>query len=312
MSGETLQVYFLGTAGAMPTTNRNPPCIMVRRGPDTILFDCGEGAQQQMMRARTGFLVDAIFITHWHADHFLGVFGLMQTLSFMGRTDPLPLYGPVGCHEFVQSIRKLFRHTIRFPVQSIELEPLESIQFNGYTVTALPTYHGTPSVGYFLKEENRPGRFHRERAIELGIPPGPLFGRLQRGEPVHIVREGISQEILPSDVLGPSRPGRSIVYTGDTRPPYREWGDHVENPDLLIHDATFEDEERDRAREVYHSTAGEAGETARALGAHTLALVHLSSRYTSPANHVRDAKTLFGGNVLAPTDLTMLDIPFRD
>jgi ribonuclease Z len=311
MTGETLQVYFLGTAGAMPTTNRNPPCVMVRRGPDTLLFDCGEGAQQQMMRARTGFLVNAIFITHWHADHFLGVFGLMQTLSFMGRTDPLPLYGPEGCHEFVQSVRKLFRHTVRFPVQSVELEPLESIQFNGYSITALPAHHGTPSIGYVLEEEQRPGRFHREKAIELGIPPGPLFGRLQRGEPVRVVWEGVTREVQPSDVLGSPRPGRKIVYTGDTRP-YKEWGMHAMNPDLLIHDATFEDAERERAQEVYHSSAGEAGESARTLGARTLALVHLSSRYTSTANHVRDAKNYFDGTVVAPADLTMLDIPFHD
>ena len=121
MSGETLQVYFLGTAGALPTTQRNPPCIMVRRGSDTLLFDCGEGAQQQMMRARCGFTVNAIFVTHWHADHFLGIFGLVQTMSFNGRTEPLTIYGPEWVHEFVSILRTVARFNLKFPLESVEL-----------------------------------------------------------------------------------------------------------------------------------------------------------------------------------------------
>ena len=142
MSGETLQVYFLGTAGALPTPVRNPPCIMIRRGTDTLLFDCGEGAQQQMMRARCGFTVDAIFVTHWHADHFLGIFGLVQTMSFNGRTEPLSIYGPVWVHEFVETIKKISRFNLKFTLDSVELSDGSWVRFDGYTVTGFSVSHG--------------------------------------------------------------------------------------------------------------------------------------------------------------------------
>lgn len=312
IAGETLQVYFLGTAGAMPTPNRNPPSIMIRRGSDTLLFDCGEGTQQQMMRARTGFLVQSIYITHWHADHFLGIFGLMQSLSFMGRTDPLTIYGPEGCNEFVHAVRQLFRYHIRFPVLPVTVTHGDTVPCDGYSIHVVETQHGTPSVGYMLVENARPGRFNRERAIEFGVPPGPLFGRLQRGESVRVVKDGTSRDILPEDVMGPQRSGRKIIYTGDTRAVHHLWGDVTQHPDLLIHDATFITAEADRAREVFHSTAGEAGGAAEHLHARTLALVHISSRYTETNTHVHDAKQQFSGEVIAPGDLTMVDILFRD
>lgn len=312
MTGETLHVYFLGTAGAMPSTTRNPPCIMVRRGSDTLLFDCGEGAQQQMMRAKTGFVVDAIFITHWHADHFLGIFGLLQTLSFMGRTAPLEIYGPRGCRDFIGFLHQIGPLRPRFPIDGRELAAGDCVEFRGYRVEALPAQHNTPGLGYLLREDPRPGRFDRERAIELGIPPGPLFGRLQRGECVRIARGDVSVEIRPEDVLGPARPGRSIVYSGDTRPAYEGYGPGAGTPDLLIHDATFDDGEIERAREAYHSTAGEAGQAAAYLGAKVLALVHISSRYPGTATHLRDARKYFSGEVKVPQDLSMLEIHFRD
>lgn len=312
VSGETLHVFFLGTAGALPTPMRNPPCIMVRRGSDTLLFDCGEGAQQQMMRARTGFTVDAIFVTHWHADHFLGIAGLAQTLSFIGRTEPLPVYGPVWVHEAVSAIRALSRYNLRFPLSSVQMSHGSEIRFTGYRVKAFSTDHGMESIGYILEEDSRPGRFSREEAVRLGVPPGPLFGRLQRGETVCISRDGVEVHIYPGDVMGPPRPGRSIIYTGDTRPVHRTILEFCKSPDLLIHDATFDDQEIGRAREVYHATAGEAGEAARALGARMLALVHISSRYTSTAGHLKDASRLFSGTVIAPSDLDVIEIPFPE
>lgn len=250
MSGETLQVYFLGTAGALPTPTRNPPCIMVRRGSDTILFDCGEGTQQQMMRSRTGFLVDAIFVTHWHADHFLGIAGLVQTLSFMGRKDPLPLYGPLWVHEAASAIRALSRFNSKFSLQPVQLEHGSEIRFNGYSVRGFATDHGMESLGYILAEDPRPGRFDRERAIKLGVPPGPLFGRIQRGETVILEKGGVSILVSPEDVMGPPRPGRTIVYTGDTRPVQRRIAEFATSPDLLIHDATYDDECRGRADDL--------------------------------------------------------------
>ncbi|WP_165394814.1 ribonuclease Z [Methanofollis fontis] len=312
MAGETLQVYFLGTAGALPTPNRNPSCVMIRRGSDTLLFDCGEGAQQQMMRARTGFLVDAIFITHWHADHFLGVLGLVQTLSFNGRTDPLTVYGPEGIVEFVEHTLAIGKTKLGFDLRPVLLSPGSIVRFDGYQVEAFATCHGMVSLGYVLREDGRPGRFDRETAITLGVPPGPLFGRLQRGGDVVVVRDGAEVTITPDQVLGPPRPGRMVVYSGDTRPLHHGPEEGLTGADLLIHDATFDDTERGRAAEVFHSTAGEAGEAAAALKARQLALVHMSSRYTSTVNHIQDAGKSFDGEVIAPSDLMMIEIPFRE
>jgi ribonuclease Z len=186
------------------------------------------------------------------------------------------------------------------------------IRFTGYRVKAFATNHGMESIGYILEEDGRPGRFNREEAIRLGVPPGPLFGRLQRGETVCIARDGGDVHIAPADVMGPSRPGRSIVYTGDTRPVHPAILEFCSGPDLLIHDATYDDQELGRAREVFHATAGEAGESARALGARILALVHISSRYTTTAGHLKDASRAFSGTVLAPSDLDVIEIPFRE
>jgi len=311
ITGETLQVYFLGTAGALPTPFRNPPCFMIRRGSDTLLFDCGEGAQQQMMRARTGFTVDAIFITHWHADHFLGVIGLIQTLSFNGRKDPLPVYGPRWVHEFVNGLVQLCRFNVKFSLNAEELVHGSVVRFDGYSVKAFSTDHGLESLGYALVEDERPGRFDREQAIVLGVNPGPLFGRLQRGEAVTVTKDGAQVVVQPGQVMGPPRPGRCVVYTGDTRPVIRGISSVTEYADLVIHDATYDESETEKAREVFHSTSGEAGDVARALSAGTLALVHISSRYTGTANHIRDAAKRFCGKVIAPDDLDMLEIPFR-
>ena len=313
IAGETLHVHFLGTAGSLPSPQRNPPCILIRRGSDTLLFDCGEGAQQQMMRAKTGFTIDAIFVTHWHADHFLGIFGLVETLGFMERTAPLPIYGPPWVVEFVDLIQRINRHTRGFAVTAHPLDHGSVVPFNGYTVRAFATIHGIPGLGYVLEEDERPGRFNRDHAIALGVPPGPLFGRLQRGETVRIVRDGVETEVRPGDVLGEPRPGRKVVYTGDTRPIQNlpRVAAMIRDADLLIHDATFDDQESSRAREVLHATAGEAGEAAAALNARMLALVHISSRYASTANHIRDAKRQYEGDVILPADLTALEIPFR-
>lgn len=312
MSGETMQIYFLGTAGALPTPLKNPACLMIRRGADTLLFDCGEGAQQQMMRARTGFTVDAIFITHWHADHFLGVFGLVQTLSFMGRTEPLTIYGPDWVHEFAEDVRHLGRTQMRFVLKSEEVLPGMVIPFDGYTVRAFKTRHGITSVGYVLEEDPRPGRFDREGAIRLGVKPGPLFGRLQRGEEVLVTVDGQEQVVRPEQVVGVGRPGRKVIYTGDTRPVTAAVSEIGMDADLLVHDATYADTDLARAREVFHATAGEAADVAAAIRAKTLALVHISSRYTTSTDHLADAKRRFDGEVIAPVDLTMIEIPFRD
>jgi len=285
---------------------------MVRRGTDTLLFDCGEGAQQQMMRARCGFTVNAVFVTHWHADHFLGIFGLVQTMSFNGRTEPLTIYGPTWVHEFVETVKKVGRFNLKFSLDSVELAEGSWVRFNGYTVTAFAVSHGMPALGYVLEEDPRPGRFDRERAIELGVPPGPLFGRLQRGETIKVTKDGTECDVLPSDVMGTSRPGRKIVYTGDTRPVPQTLAVHAKDADLLIHDATYDDSEMKRAAEFYHATARQAGEAAAAAGVRTLALTHISSRYTDTAGHLNEAKAAFSGDVIVPDDRFMLEIGYRD
>jgi len=312
MSGETLHIHFLGTAGALPTPQRNPPCIMIRRGSDTLLFDCGEGAQQQMMRARCGFTINAIFITHWHADHFLGVFGLVQTMSFNGRTEPLTIYGPEWVHEFVKTLRQVARFNLKFPMESVELNPGSWVRFDGYTVTAFGANHGIPSLGFVLEEDSRPGRFNRETAIALGVQPGPLFGRLQRGEPVMAGSGDEKREVRPEQVMGRKRPGRKIVYTGDTRAiPFGSM-EIAQDADVLIHDATYDESEAARAAEFFHATAGQAGEAASALSARALALVHISSRYTDTSAHISDAQKKYGGTIVAPNDLEMVEVTFRD
>jgi ribonuclease Z len=312
VSGETLQVYFLGTAGALPTTQRNPPCILIRHGSDTLLFDCGEGAQQQMMRARCGFTVDAIFVTHWHADHFLGIFGLVQTMSFNGRTTPLTIYGPEWVHDFVGILKTVARFNLKFPIESVEMAHGSWARFEGYTVTAFAVNHGLPALGFVLEEDPRPGRFDREQAINLGVPPGPLFGRLQRGESIRVGSGDGAREVRPDQVMGPSRRGRKIVYTGDTRAVHSRLMDIARDADLLIHDATYDESESDRGAEFFHATARQAGEAATALAAGTLVLTHTSSRYMDAQAHLSDAKTTFTGPILAPDDRDMVEVPFRD
>ncbi len=312
MSGETLQVYFLGTAGALPTPVKNPPCIMIRRGTDTLVFDCGEGAQQQMMRARCGFTVNAIFVSHWHADHFLGIFGLVQTMSFNGRTDPLTIYGPVWVREFTDALYQISKGNLKFEIHPVELSHGSWARFDGYTVTAFAVSHGMPALGYVLFEDPRPGRFDREHAIALGIPPGPLFGKLQRGETIVLQNNGTPREVRPEDVMGASRNGRKIVYTGDTRPVIAALVEYGHDADLLIHDATYDKTELKRASEFYHATAAQAGEAATAMNARMLALVHLSSRYTDTENHVKDAQEKYAGAIIVPKDLEMLEIGYRD
>jgi ribonuclease Z len=312
MSGETLHVYFLGTAGALPTPLRNPPCIMVRRGSDTLLFDCGEGAQQQMMRSRCGFTVNAVFITHWHADHFLGLFGLVQTMSFNGRTEPLTIYGPEWVHDFVTILRQVARYNLKFSLESVEMTEGSWVRFDGYTITAFFTKHGMPSLGFVLEEDPRPGRFNRDRAIELGVPPGPLFGRLQRGEVIVLGTGDESREIRPEAVMGISRPGRKIVYTGDTKAVHMTIQEFAHDADLLIHDATYDETEAERGAEFFHATAAQAGEAAAVLNARVLALVHTSSRYPDARDHIADAKKKFSGSIIAPDDLDMTEIAFRD
>jgi ribonuclease Z len=233
-------------------------------------------------------------------------------MSFNGRTEPLTIYGPEWVHEFVAVLKQVARFNLKFSLEAQELGPGSWVRFEGYTITAFAVKHGLPSLGYVLEEDSRPGRFNREQAIALGVQPGPLFGRLQRGESIRTGSGDDTREILPAQVMGSPRPGRKIVYTGDTRAVHMHIRDIGHDADLLIHDATYDESESERGAEFFHATATQAGEAAAVLNARTLALVHTSSRYPDANVHISEAKKKFSGNVIAPNDLDLFEITFRD
>jgi len=302
-----LRITFLGTGGTLPTINRNPSAIFVNREGDMMLFDCGEGTQQQMMRAKTGMKISSILITHFHADHFLGIPGLIQTMSFNGRTEPLDIYGPVSTERMVRLMVELGYYNMGFEINAHELEDGDIINKEEYSIKAVATVHGIPSLGYVLEENNRAGRFNRERAIELGVPAGPLFSKLQKGE--NVIVNG--RTIKPSQVIGETRPGRKIVYSGDTRP-CKNIERESEGADLLIHDGTFDDELLDWALETKHSTVSEAAQLAKKANVRQLILTHFSSRYSENAEPLlHDAKDIFE-NVRLAEELMEVEIKLRD
>ena len=306
----TLRVTFLGTSAAIPTTTRNPSGIFVNREGDQYLFDVGEGTQRQMMRYGTGFGVQAVFLTHLHGDHVLGLPGLLQTWDFTDRDEPITIYTPRGTGGRLRRFLTALEKRPAYGMSIIEVDPGETlINREEYEIRTFATDHRAPTVGYLLVERDRPGRFDRERAEELGVPVGPKFSRLHGGDPVEL-EDGTIVE--PKQVVGPPRPGRRLVYTGDTRPT-----DTVvkaaRDADLLIHDATFTDERADRAQKTAHATAREAGEIAAQADAKRLALTHISSRYTGDhPGHVQEAEEVFEGTVVLAMDGREIDIPYPD
>ncbi len=303
-----LHVVFLGTAGSLPTPERNPSAILINREGEMMLFDCGEGTQRQMMRARTGMMrLNYIFLTHLHADHILGVPGLLETMAFQGREEPLTIAGPTHTIDLVEKFSSICYFSRDFEVRAMDLEPGDVVRMDGYQVEAVETQHSVPSVGYCLKEDERLGRFNREAAVALGVLPGPLFGKLQHGQEVLV--DG--KAVRPDQVMGSPRPGRKIVYTGDTRP-CRTVEAASKGADLLIHDCALADEMADWARETKHSTAGEAAQLARRAGVRQLVLTHISSRYSEDISPLlKDARDVFEKTLIAE-DLMTMEIRLRD
>jgi len=302
-----LRITFLGTGGTLPTINRNPSAIFINRDGETMLFDCGEGTQQQMMRAKTGMKISSIFITHFHADHFLGIPGLIQTMSFNGRTEPLDIYGPTWTKQMVKLMIELGYYKLGFEITAHELEDGDIVDKGEYSIKGVATDHGVPSLGYVLEEKSRTGRFNKQRAIELGVPVGHMFGKLQKGE--HVTVNG--RVIKPSQVMGHSRPGRKVVYSGDTRPCDSIARESV-GADLLIHDGTLADELRDWAVETKHSTTSEAAQLAKKANVLQLILTHFSSRYSESAEPLlHDAKGIFENTILAE-ELMEIEIQLHD
>ncbi len=302
-----LRITFLGTGGSLPTINRNPSAIFVNREGEMMLFDCGEGTQQQMMRAKTGMKLSSIFITHFHADHFLGIPGLIQTMSFNGRTDTLDIYGPRWTKQMVKLLVELGYYKLGFSINAHELTDGDIVDKGDFFIKAVGTDHGIPSLGYVLEEKKRMGRFNREKAIELGIPVGPLFSKLQKGEMVTIN----GKKIFPADVMGEARPGRKLIYSGDTRP-CESIETECHGADILIHDGTLADELKEWAVETKHSTSGEAALIARRTKVKQLILTHISSRYSENTELLyNEAKRIFD-NVKIAGDLMEIEVPLCD
>lgn len=303
-----LRVTFLGTASSRPTVRRNVSALAVQREGDLYLFDCGEGTQRQMMRFGVGFTVREIFITHLHADHYLGLAGLLRTLSLQGREQELIVWGPASGTETLESAAFVGGDRFTFPLQVRELPVDSAIRYEGYSIRAFETDHAAGSFGLALIEDTRPGRFDVVRARELGIPDGPLFGRLHRGESVRL---DDGTEIRPEDLVGPQRSGRKLVYSSDTAP-CRSVIEAARGADLLIHECTFLDEEAGRAAETRHSTARQAAEVALQAGARRLVITHFSARHAEQPHRLeKEAREVFS-EVETAEDGMSLEIPLPE
>ncbi|MDP8943588.1 MAG: ribonuclease Z [Actinomycetota bacterium] len=300
-----LDVLFIGTAGSAPSARRALPATLIRRGGDRLLVDCGEGTQRQLLRSVGLVELDEIFVTHFHADHFLGLPGMLKTYSLRGRETPLTVYGPPGLKALFAALRPVVGRTA-FDLRLVELEPNEVLRRDGYRIAAFAVDHGVTAYGYALVEEPRPGRFDEARARELGVVPGPDFGRLQRGEAVSGA-DGVV--VPPEEVLGPPRRGRKVVLAGDTTP-FDTTRVAAHEADLLVHEATFLEEEAERARETGHSTARGAAELAAAAEVRLLALTHVSPRYAG--GELRDEARAVFERTIVPRDLDRVEVPFPE
>src|SRR6516165_10654401 len=296
-----LDLVFLGTSASMPTAQRAPAALLVRRGGERLLFDCAEGTQRQLQRSSVGLPeLEEVFLTHFHADHFLGLPGMLKTFALRGREETgMTVYGPPGLEALFARLRP-FVGRLPYPLTLVELELGEALERDEYRIETFAVDHGGTGLGYALVEAERPGRFDVSTADALGVPSGPERGLLQRGEPVTL---GDGRVVTPDDVLGPARPGRKLAYTGDTAPtPLVVQAVHL--ADLLVHEATFSSEEGERARETLHSTAAEAAEVARLADVRLLALTHVSMRYFGP-ELAREAREVFPETVV-PRDFDVI------
>ena len=296
-----LSIFFAGTGGSVPSARRGLPAVLVQRGGDRVLFDCGEGTQRQLLRSVGLAELDAVFITHFHADHWLGLPGMLKSFALRDRTAPLTVYGPRGLAELMGTMRIVYGN-LPYKLRIVELEPLQEQPMGDYTVTAVPVRHNRPNcLGYVLAEDARPGEFDVEAARDLGVTPGPDFGALQRGEPVG--------NVLPEQVTGPPREGRKIVLSGDTAP-CEALAVAAHQADVLVHEATFAEDEAERARETSHSTARQAAEVARAAEVRLLALTHVSTRYAG--GELRDEAREVFPRTVSPRDFDTIEVPFPE
>jgi ribonuclease Z len=305
----SLSAVFLGTGGSVPTVKRGLPAILIQREGEQIMFDCGEGVQRQMVKARCGFhRVTKVFITHMHGDHLLGLPGLLQTMAMLNRERKLVIFGPVGIAQFLECVRETVQFVLTFEVEVHEIEKEGIVcEENEYEVSAVWADHVIPSLAYAFAEKPRAGRFFPEKAKKLGVPEGVLWSRLQSGNDVKLADGRV---VKPSQVLGVSRSGRRIVYTGDTRP-FKACVKFAAGADLLVHDATLDDDLADRALEDGHSTVGQAAEAARKAKVRKLILTHISARYEEAGKLLERAKKIFRETEVAE-DFMKVELPLKE
>src|SRR2546421_3545820 len=301
-----LDLVFFGTSGSVPTAQRAPSALLVRRGGERLLFDCAEGTQRQLLRSSVGLVeLREVFMTHFHADHVLGLPGMFKTFAVRGRALPLDVYGPRGLVDLLGSLKRVVGK-LTYDLRLHELQPGDVLERDGYRLATFAVEHGVSALGWSLIEATRPGRFDVQAADALGVPDGPARGTLQRGEPVTLPDGGT---VTPDRVLGPPRSGRKLAITRDTAPAdtvvESAWG-----ADVLITEATFSEEERDRARETMHQTAAQAAGVASRAQVGLLALTHLSNRYFGP-EIAREAREIFAETVV-PRDFDVVDVPFAE
>ncbi len=301
-----LDLVFLGTSGSVPTARRGLSCTLVRRGGERMLVDCGEGTQRQLLRSTVGLIeLPEIFLTHYHADHYLGLPGMLKTFALRGREVPLTVYGPPGLKDLFGGLQRIFGK-LTYPVELVELRDGDVLDRGEYRILVFRVLHGAAANGYAFAEVPRPGRFDVQAARSLGVPEGPLFGRLQAGETVEVPG---GEEVRAEQVLGSPRPGRKVVLTGDTAPAASVL-EVAHEADVLVHEATFAEEERERADETLHSTAAGAAALAKAAEVRLLALTHLSNRYFGP-ELAREAREIFPETVV-PRDFDIIEVRFQE
>jgi ribonuclease Z len=302
-----LTLTFLGTGAACPTVDRNVSALAVHREGEMLLFDCGEGTQRQMMRYGVGFSFKDIFFTHYHSDHFLGVIGLCRTMGLMDRKEAVTLYGPKGAQRILSGALAIGIERTKFPVEIIEVKPGDRLGRGEYELAVFETEHRADTVGYALVEHDRLGRFDPDRARELGVPEGPLWGQIHKGKAITLPDGRI---VSPAELVGPARSGRTVVLSGDTRPHPAVLG-AAKGADLLVHEATFGEDEKGRALETGHSTAREAAIVARDAGVGRLVLTHVSARYSREAPELlAEAQEVFPETVIA-RDGMVVEVTFR-
>lgn len=302
-----LSIIFLGTGGSWPTVHRNVTSIAIKRGGEILLFDCGEGTQRQFQKSNLSYMqISKIFITHFHGDHFLGLPGLFQTMQLNDRDKPVYLYGPKGIEKLTTQLLSLGYFRPAYEIIPHEVTRGDELRFEDYSIYVGAVHHNVPAVSYCVQEHDRPGKFDKPKALKLGIPEGPLFSKLQHGQTITLAH---ARKITPHMVLGPARNGRKIVISGDTQP-CEAMIAFSKDADVLVHEATFDSELTDIAKEYGHTTAAQAAEIAKKANVETLFLVHISPRYLDPRILENDARKIFPHSFV-PGDFQEIDVKLK-